>query len=220
MSEAREAPLGLLGGTFDPIHHAHLRLALEAQQTLGLHTVRLIPAGQPKHRDTPGSSPEHRLAMARLAVEGVPQLEVDAAEVLSDAPSYTVPTLERLRADLGATRPLVLLMGVDAFQGLARWHRWQALLDLAHIGVATRPGYALGEATLEPALAALLRQSRTDDAAALATTPAGMIIPFDITALDISATAIRAQFARGASPRFLLPDAVVDYIDLHHLYQN
>lgn len=214
------APLGILGGTFDPIHHAHLRLALEAGEALGLHKVRLIPAGQPKHRDKPGSSADHRLAMTRLAVRGLPQLEVDSAEVLSDAPSYTVPTLERLRGELGNARPLVLLMGVDAFQGLARWHRWQDLLKLAHIGVATRPGYTLDEATLKPALADLLRHHRNDDASALASAAAGMIIPFAITALDISASAIRAQFARGTSPRFLLPDAVVDYIDLHRLYQN
>lgn len=212
-------PLGLLGGTFDPIHHAHLRLALEARQALGLGAIRLIPAGRPPHRGDPGADPEARLAMTRLAVEGLPGFEVDAAEVLAATPSYTVTTLRRLRAELGPDRPLVLLMGADAFHGLASWYEWQALFDLAHIGVATRPGYALAAAALPAPVADALRQRHTADPAGLADAPAGLVASFEMTPLAISATAIRAQLAAGGDPRFLLPQAVLDYIHTHHLYR-
>ena len=113
---AAPGPLGLLGGTFDPIHLAHLRLAEEAREALGLERVRLIPAGDPPHRDTPQSAAEHRLAMAQRAIAGNPALEVDDGEIRARQKSYTVLTLERLRAEFGAQRPLVLLLGADAFQ--------------------------------------------------------------------------------------------------------
>src|SRR5574337_1565987 len=113
-------PVGLLGGTFDPIHLGHLRLAEEAREALGLGELRLIPAGQPPHRDAPATAAEDRLAMARLAAEDNPGLVVDDGEVRAQQKSYTVLTLERLRAGLGPTRPLVLILGADAFEGLPR----------------------------------------------------------------------------------------------------
>lgn len=132
-------PLGLFGGTFDPVHLGHLRLAEEAREALGLASVRWIPAGQPPHRGAPRLSGAHRLAMVRLAVAGNPAFQVDGAEVESPGPSYTVTTLERLRRELGPEQPLVLLLGADAFAGLPGWHRWQALLGLAHLVVLHRP---------------------------------------------------------------------------------
>lgn len=213
-----ELPLGLLGGTFDPIHFGHLRLAEEAREHLGLGAVRLIPAGQPPHRGTPGAPGADRLAMVRAAVAGNPGFEVDAGEVLSAAPSYTVTTLERLRAELGPHAPLVLLLGADAFAGLARWHRWPDLFALAHLGVATRPGHRLAPEGWPPALAAEWA-ARQGDAASLRATPGGRIVPFTLTALDISATALRQRAARHASLRYLLPDGVLDYIASHHLYR-
>lgn len=215
---AELSPLGLLGGTFDPIHFAHLRLAQEARDALGLPALRLIPAGQPPHRAQPGCTATDRLAMVRLAVQGLAGFEVDPAEVEAAQPSYTVTTLQRLRSELGAHRPLVLLMGADAFRGLTSWYQWQDLFSHAHIGVATRPGYVLDADSLPPVLAAHW-QARRADAAALAQQPAGRIASFGMTALDISATAIRNQLQQGASPRFLLPDAVLDYIQTHHLYR-
>ncbi|MCL2657807.1 MAG: nicotinate-nucleotide adenylyltransferase [Betaproteobacteria bacterium] len=214
---AKPEPLGLLGGSFDPIHYGHLRFAEEAISTLGLARVRLIPAGVPKHRATPHATAAQRLAMVEIAAAGNPRLSVDPAEVLSDAPSYTVPTLERLRQELGAQQPLVLLLGADAFAGLASWHRWEALISLAHIGVASRPGHALNTQAWPAALAELWR-ARSGPIAALREAPVGRIVQFDITPLDISATAIRALLARRASPRYLLPDALIDYIALHRLY--
>ncbi|MCX9154717.1 nicotinate-nucleotide adenylyltransferase [Niveibacterium sp. 24ML] len=217
MQPSERAPLGILGGTFDPIHNGHLRLAEEAVTQLGLGRIRLIPAGRPAHRGAPGASAAQRLDMVQLAAAENPRLEVDAAEVLSEAPSYTVPTLERLRAELGDARQLVLLLGADAFAGLPSWHRWTTLFELAHIAVATRPGHTLELAALSPALAEQCRQ-RESAADALQARPHGCIVRFPITALDISATAIRTLCARRESPRYLLPEGVVDYIAQHGLY--
>ncbi len=203
----------MLGGTFDPVHFGHLRLAEEAREALGLERVRLIPAGDPPHRAPPRSSAADRLAMARLAAAGNPALEVDGSEALAREKSYTVATLERLRAQYGAQRPLVLILGADAFAGLPGWHRWQDLLPLAHIAVATRPGYS---AALPPELAALWSGRVTP--ADLHAAPAGCIVPFDMTPLAISASLVRELLRTGASARYLLPDSVLDYIGRNHLY--
>ncbi len=210
--------LGILGGTFDPVHFGHLRLAEEARMRLALERVRWIPAGDPRHRPAPRVSASHRLAMVRLATTGHEGFEVDAADVESAAASYTVPTLERLRGELGSTRPLVLILGADAFAGLPTWHRWRELLEFAHLAIACRPGYALDARAWSPELAACHRAATTDDPATLAHRPAGAIVEFAMTPLDISATAIRASLQRGERPRYLLPDAVIDYIAAHNLY--
>lgn len=210
-------PLGVLGGTFDPVHFGHLRLAQEAWQALGLSAVRWIPAGRPAHRAQPGGTGEQRLTMVRQAIGDHPAFQLDEAEVRTNAPSFTVPTLERLRRELGTTQPLVLLMGADAFLGLSSWHRWQALFELAHIAVATRPGHPLQAETLPPTLAPVFA-SREGLAADLGRSPAGRIVPFHITPLAISATAIRQALKDGHSPRYLLPDPVLAYIQAQNLY--
>lgn len=220
MSKAAGGPLGILGGTFDPIHFGHLRLAEEALERLQLDKIRLIPAGSPPHRNPPIASAEQRLTMARMVAAQNGGLEVDAAEVSAIGPSYTVLTLERLRAELGSEQPLVLLMGADAFLGLTTWHRWQDLLRLAHIAVATRPSHELEPTHMASDLAAAFAQRLSRTSQILRTSPAGAIVPFGITPLDISATAIRAALATGRSARYLLPDEVLDYISLHHLYQS
>ncbi|MDX5445437.1 MAG: nicotinate-nucleotide adenylyltransferase [Zoogloeaceae bacterium] len=212
---AEAAPLGLFGGTFDPIHLGHLRLAEEARESLGLASVCFIPAGTPPHRDVPQTPAEHRLEMVRRAVSGNPAFSCDDAEVRSEGRSYTVLTLERLRAQHG-DRPLVLLLGADAFLGLAGWHRWQEIVRLAHIAVAGRPGHAADELPAE--LRDLLGHRISHDAGRLRAAPAGAIVRFDMTPLAISATEIRAMLHNGRSPRYLLPDSVVDYIAAHSLY--
>ena len=216
----RPEPLGIFGGTFDPVHIAHLRLAEEAAEALGLAGVRWIPAGQPKHREAPQVTPAHRLRMVEMAVAGNPRFSVDSAEVDSGDASYTVPTLERLRRELGGDRPLVLLLGADAFAGLPTWHRWQALFDLAHLGIAHRPGFVLDEAALPAGLAHEVAARRCADPGRLGDSPAGRICTFAMTPLAVSATQIRALLADGRSPRYLLTPAVIDYIGLHHLYRN
>ena len=215
-----DAPLGLFGGTFDPLHFGHLRLAEDAADALQLARVRWLPAGQPALREAPLASAAQRLAMVSLAVAGNPRFEVDAAESESARPSYTVATLERLRQPgmCGARRPLVLLLGADAFGGLPGWHRWESLFDLAHIAVAHRPGFAVDPASLPDALARHYRQRFSADPAAIARAPGGCITEFAMTQLDISATKIRSLLSKGRSARYLIPDALLAYIHDHRLY--
>ncbi|MCF8149338.1 MAG: nicotinate-nucleotide adenylyltransferase [Burkholderiaceae bacterium] len=223
MNSRQGKALGLFGGTFDPLHIAHLRLAMEARETLGLDEVRFIPAGNPPLRNAPDCSPEHRLAMVERALADAPGYSVDASEVRNSAnaagPSYTVDTLERQRQQHGPRRPLVLLMGADAFARLETWHRWRDLFELAHIGVATRPGHTLkvgaGDTALDREYSA-----RKGDSAAISGAAAGSIVAFAITSLEISATAIRRRLSDGLSIRYLVPDAVVDYIDEHQIYRT
>lgn len=222
MSEgASTGPLGVFGGTFDPVHFGHLRLAEEACEALALDAVRWIPAGQPWHRSAPQTGAEHRLGMVRCATASNPLFEVDAREVESGRPNYTVETLLSLRAELGATRPLVVMLGTDAFSRLHTWHRWRELFELAHIGLATRAGRAVQASALDPALATELTvRSRDESAGVLHSAPGGAIVRFDMTALAISATDLRARLARGASCRYLAPTAVLDYIRHHRLYRD
>lgn len=212
------APLGIFGGTFDPVHLGHLRLAEEAADHLGLAGVRWIPAGRPAHRGPPSVAAASRLAMVRLAIAGNPRFSLDDAEVASTQPSYTVPTLERLRAEGEGARPLVLLVGADAFAGLPGWHDWRRLFELAHIAVAHRPGFPIDPGQLPQPLAAIFRERFSASSAALASAPAGSIVSFAMTPLAISATQIRALLAEGRSTRYLLLDSVLDYIRREHLY--
>lgn len=213
-------PLGVFGGTFDPLHYGHLRLAEEAADALRLGLVRWLPAGQPALRQPPQASAAQRLEMVRLATVGNPRFEVDAAEVLADRPSYTVATLERLRQPevCGTRRPIVLLLGADAFRGLTEWHRWPDLFTLAHIAVAHRPGYTLAAEQLPEALAEHYRRRFCVDPAELAAAPAGCIATFAMTPLDISATNIRALLSNRRSARYLVPDALIAYINHQRLY--
>jgi nicotinate-nucleotide adenylyltransferase len=214
-----ERPLGLLGGTFDPIHFAHLRLAEVASAQFELERVIFIPAGRPWHRWPPHACAEDRLAMVRLAVANRPGFVVDDSEVRAGAPGYTVTTLEKARQTYGVSRPLVLLLGADAFLALAGWHRWRDVFGLAHIAVAARPGHNLDPAAMPPPLAQEYRQ-RLATGDTLATTPAGTITPFALSAGTVSATMIRQRRANGRGIRDLLPDDVVDYIDRRNLYPD
>ena len=220
LSDASLLPLGLFGGTFDPVHFGHLRLAEEAIAHLGLGGVRWLPAGQPPHRGVPQVTAGQRLDMVRRATAGNPRFTVDPAEVEAAAPSYTVHTLERLRRELGDAQPLVLLVGADAFAGLAAWHRWRDLFAMAHIAVSHRPGFPVETASLPHELATEFADRRLVDASALRAAPAGGIVTFAMTQLAISATQIRKLLANDLSARYLLPDDVLDYIQTHSLYRN
>lgn len=210
-------PIGIFGGTFDPIHFGHLRLAEEMAEGIGLSRVLFIPAGQPPHRGTPRTAAPHRLEMVRRAIAGNPRFAVDAREVQSPRPSYTVDTLTALRAELGDEQPLWLLLGADAFLGLPSWHEWRRLFELAHIAVAARPGAQLMQSDAMPEV--LKNEvSQRQVAAGPDTGPAGSVLLRQTPPLDISATAIRDTLARHGSARYLLPDAVLDYIHEHQLY--
>jgi nicotinate-nucleotide adenylyltransferase len=215
------APIGILGGTFDPIHHGHLRLAQEALEQCGMAAVSFIPSGSPPHRDPPCANAQQRLAMVRLAIQGNPAFILDEREVHRTAPCYTVHTLTALRTELGAERPLCLLMGGDAFLMLHTWHEWKRLFDLAHIVVMQRAGdRPLGNSmnTADTALRNEYHARLAPAPRALRDSPAGMILVVDMPALEISATDIRRRCSEKKDTRYLLPNAVADYIQSHHLY--
>ncbi|MGQ9686832.1 MAG: nicotinate-nucleotide adenylyltransferase [Thiobacillaceae bacterium] len=221
-TSGNDAPLGLLGGTFDPIHLGHLRMAEELGEALALTEVRFLPTGTPPHRAQPWASAADRLAMTRLAIAGNPRFKLDEHEIHKTTPCYMVDTLRQLRAELGSERPLILFLGADAFMGLTTWHDWGSLFELAHLAVAHRPGFdpVTWQSNMPAALAQELARRRTEAAADLHSSPAGRIYLQPITQLDIAASRIRSRILGGASIRYLVPDAVLDYIERRHLYRK
>jgi nicotinate-nucleotide adenylyltransferase len=209
------APVGILGGTFNPVHYGHLRSALELVERLQLHQLRLMPCAVPPHREAPSCSAAHRAAMVKLAVAGEPRLACDARELQRSGKSYTIDSLQELRAELGAGQSLCLVMGCDAVLGITRWHRWQELLDWAHIVVIARPGWDLPGSGL---VAEWLGSHRLESLQALQQRSAGGIIIEELRPLAISSTEIRGLMQEGQSARYLLPEPVLDYIQLHSLY--
>ena len=214
-------PIGLFGGTFDPVHYGHLRLAQEILETAKLGEVRFIPSGTPPHRTRPGADAADRVEMVKLAIEGNARFSVDERETKRTGPGYTYDTLSDLRREVGAQRPLAMLVGADAFLDLATWHRWRELFDLAHIIVAYRPGYPIDtwQARMPEPLAHEYAVRYMQQPLAVHLAPAGGIAAVSMTGLDISATFVRTAVHAGASPRYLLPDAVLDYIEKHGLYK-
>lgn len=206
--------IAMLGGTFDPVHAGHLRSAVEVREALGLDEVRLVPAHIPPHRDKPVAGAAQRRQMLELAVAGEPGLRVDARELQRQAPSYSFDTLTSLRAELGGDTALSLIVGMDAFARLDTWHRWRELLDIAHIIVVARPGC---ETPRSGAVAALLAERRSD-AGILKRQRSGSIVSLELTPLPISASLLRGLIGAGRSPRYLLPDAVWNYIREQRLY--
>ncbi len=198
--------IGIFGGTFAPIHHGHIRLALELRERLGLSRVLIVPSAHPPHRAAPEVPPQRRLEWARLALAGEPGLVVDDREIRRTGPSYTYDTLAGLRGELGAVTPLVLLLGDDAANQLHTWHRWRELIDLAHLVFVERPYEPPAPA---PELAAFLRGRRAPSAQALLARPAGSWISASIPPLAISSTRIRQLLKAGRSIRGLVPDAVI-----------
>lgn len=208
--------IGILGGTFDPIHLGHLRLAQEVAETLGLSEVRFVPGGTPPHRAKPQTPVADRLAMVKLALEGNPLFKLDERETRRGGKSYTVDTLRELRAECGASCPLVLIMGADAFLGFETWHCWQEIFALAHIAVAHRPGSLLGD--MPPVLTGEFTRRCSGDKRAVHGAAAGAIIEVPITALDISATQVRRLVRARRSARYLLVPEVLQYIHDNQLF--
>ncbi len=215
MSQARG--IGIFGGMFDPVHHGHLRLALDVQQALDLAEVRLLPCGQPPHRAPPRASAQQRVAMLRAAIADEPTLNIDEREVWRDGPSYMVDTAQSLRKELDGL-PVCLVIGMDAFLALHTWHQWERLPALLNLVVVQRPGWQGAEAP--PPIAELLAQREVADAAELLARPAGGILLLQASRLEISSTQIRTLVAADKSPRYLLPDAVLAIIQKQNLYRN
>jgi nicotinate-nucleotide adenylyltransferase len=208
--------IGILGGTFDPVHFGHLRPALEIQQSLGLEEVRLIPCHLPPHRSPPVATSGQRVRLLEAAVKNYPQLRVDRRELGREGPSYTFDTLTSLREELsGGT--LCLLIGMDAFRELPTWHRWNELIELCHMVVMTRPG---SDVPQQGKLADFINGHQVQDAADLRSRHDGGLLFQPVTQLEISATQVRSLLRAGRSVGFLLPEAVIDLIRQEGLYQH
>jgi nicotinate-nucleotide adenylyltransferase len=207
--------LAIFGGTFDPIHLGHLCVAWEAAELLDAD-VLMMPSGLPPHRPAPMASPAQRLAMLEVALRDQSRLILDARESTRSGPSYTVDTLVELRAEYG-DRPLVLLLGADAFAGLPGWHGWRQVFELAHVGVLSRPGE---QAPLTDALREETRDRWVESPAALRSAPAGHVIALAVTSLEISATRIRELLAAGREPRYQLPAGLFDQPELLSPYRR
>lgn len=213
--------IGLLGGSFDPVHVAHLALGRAAAVALPLDEVRLIPTGRSWQKDAQQTAATDRLAMVRIALASAADAQatpgvrwtLDDIEVRREGPSYTVDTLIALRERLGPTAALILLLGSDQLRNLPTWHRWRELLDHAHIAVTRREQVPLSDLP-----AAVDDWFTTHGSDHLPDTPAGTIVTFRMAAIAVSATGIRQQLARGEDPGALLPPGVLDYIRHHRLY--
>ena len=201
-------PIGIFGGTFDPIHYGHLRTAFELGQGLALAQVRFLPAGEPPHREAPLAPAALRLEMVRAAVAGEPGFAVDDREIRRSGRSYTVDTLTELRAELPG-RSLCLLIGMDAFLGMPGWHRWREIFDLAHVVVAHRPGW---KAPITGPLGEVMVDRGTGSVRELHAAPCGRILIQSVTQLEIASTELRQLILTGRDLRYLVPEAVRDII--------
>jgi nicotinate-nucleotide adenylyltransferase len=213
MTQSTQA-IGIFGGTFDPVHYGHLRAALEAMERLHLQDFRLLPAGTPPHRANTFASADHRLAMLKLALSRYPELQVDDREVRREGSSYMVDTLSEIRREAGEA-PILMMIGQDAANVLDQWYDWHKLFDLAHLVIMRRPE---SKHIYSGALFGQVQPRMVNDPDQLRKTPAGLILPLEVTQLAISSTEIRRQIHAGLSPRFLLPDSVIEYILEHGLY--
>jgi nicotinate-nucleotide adenylyltransferase len=211
-------PIGLLGGSFDPIHVGHVRFAHDALHALGLARVLFIPAGLAWQKG-PSADATHRARMIELAIAEEPRFALDPRELRRSGPSFTVDTLRQLRQEVGPDRPLVLLIGSDQFERLDTWHCWEQLIDLAHLGVTERPGHARA---LKLELAQW-RQRHLGNVTDVARRPAGVLVAVAMAPIECSSTQIRALLRvpssqAGAAVNTLLAPAVRNYIHQHRLY--
>jgi nicotinate-nucleotide adenylyltransferase len=206
------------GGTFDPVHHGHIAIARAARDALAA-TIRLMPAPDPPHRPPPGASADQRAAMLELACAAESGLLLDRREFARGGPSYSIDTLRELRAELGATAPIALLLGADSFVDLPNWHDWHGLFDHAHIIVADRPGSPL-EGELPPALAARMHGRWAATPADLLGAPAGRVWRLRQPLRPESATELRRRIAAGEPWQDWVPAAVACYIRQHGLYRG
>jgi nicotinate-nucleotide adenylyltransferase len=209
-------PIGIFGGTFDPIHFGHLRTAFELLQALRLSEMRFMPAGNPPHREVTVASAEQRLAMVQAATQGQLGFTVDDREIRREGLSYSVDTMRTLRADF-PDRSLCLIVGMDAFLGLPKWHQWRELLELAHLVVAHRPGW---RAPSMGPLGELLVDRGTGRIGDLHESRAGCIYIHAVTQLEISSTELRKMIAVGKDPRYLMPDGVRTIIEETGCYKR
>jgi len=211
--------VGIFGGSFDPVHHGHLRSMVELDEALSLDQLRLMPNRQSPLKDQPGASSEQRLAMLQLATKHQPNWLIDERELQRSGPSYTVDSLLELKAELkqeiASDAHLCLIMGSDAFAAFDRWQQWQTILELAHLVIMARPGEHLPE---QGAVADLLSERKAGSVSELTGNTAGRILLQKLTPMRVSATEIRQRLQAGHSIRYLVPDSVWEYVCKHRLY--
>lgn len=206
--------IGLLGGTFDPVHYGHLRPAQQLKQQLGFDEVRLLPCYRPVHRDTPTASAEQRTRMLELALEEFPELRLDTRELERDEPSYSLHTLRELRAEQ-PDATFCWILGFDAFQLFHTWHQWRQVLSLTHLLVVHRPGYSAG---LNDSLLDLLSRHQVNDMQALRQSPAAAVLMLELDAPDISSTDLRQRLANSESAQGQLPGSVEEWLNKNSIY--
>jgi len=210
--------IGMLGGTFDPVHLGHLRSAVEVREALKLDRLHMIPAPQPPLRDTPQVSPEQRFELLRLGIGDTPGVMADDRELRREGPSYSVDTLAELRQAYGDSASLVMIIGFDAFLRLAKWHKANQIFSLAHLVVIARPGY---NARWPEELRELVGNREVDSVDELMRSPNGNVLTLALPSMmAISATYIRERLEKGKSVRYLLPEAVEEAILRHGLYHS
>ena len=210
-----------LGGTFDPLHNGHVRLLLNAVAALGAAGGWFVPCHKPAHKAQPVTLTDYRLGQLQTWLQANDQrlsctcpLAIETFELTRDGPSYTFTTLKHLRETQGEQSSLVWLMGMDSLNNLYLWHRWEELLQYAHIAVLGRPGYA---EVMHPAVQ-VWWQKHYAPALALSQQPAGFCTFIDTPCLDVSSTHIRRLAKEGQPLAGLVPECVEDYLRQQHLY--
>ena len=207
--------VALFGGTFNPVHIGHLRIAIELAELLQVDSLRMVPCALPPHRQSPSVSAEHRLSMLRAGIANHNKLVADDIELRREGPSYTIDTLRAVRQQIGPDRPLYLCIGLDVLATLDTWRDWQQLTDFCHLIISSRPGCQL---PTTGALAEWVKKHRCDDLQQLKLLSTGKLHLCDLTMLAVSSTSIRDKVKRGEAIDYLTPAAVVNYIQQHHLY--
>jgi nicotinate-nucleotide adenylyltransferase len=220
MSNSGSPLVGIFGGTFDPIHYGHLRVAEEIVETVGLQKMYFVPAGMPRLRHSPVASPQHRVEIVRLAIQKNPDFVLDGREIYRDGVSYSIDTVREFKQEFGEEIRLCLVLGADAFIKLPEWNNWKELFNLCHFIVSTRPGYTftLIKELLSKELREECSQRWVSNTETLKKETSGLIFIASTTMLDISATSIRAHIAVGRNVRHLVPSVTVNYISKNKLY--
>ena len=220
MSNSGAPLVGIFGGTFDPIHYGHLRVAEEIVETVGLQKMYFVPAGMPRLRHSPVASPQHRVEIVRLAIQKNPDFVLDEREIYRDGVSYSIDTVREFKQEFGEEVRLCFILGADAFIKLPEWNNWKELFNLCHFIVSSRPGYSLTliKELLSKELREECSQRWVSNTESLRKDTSGLIFIASTTMLDISATSIRAHIAAGRSVRHLVPSVTVNYISENKLY--
>ena len=207
--------IGIMGGMYNPVHNAHLRVAIECQEKFNFDELKMLPCAVPPHRDSPEVDSQQRCEMLRLALSDVDNISVDTRELDRSGMSYTVDTLRSLKIDFPDVK-LFLIVGSDAFQGLNTWHKWKEILQLSNIVIAQRPD---NENNLKSEVGQQLKECFTKDIDAFLDSDAGQVFSLVVSQMEISSSQIRELIGKNMSAQFLVPDVVLDFIKEYKLYK-